>query len=359
MDTVTQIALGSAVAVAVMGRKVPVWQSALWGAAIGTAPDLDVVMDFGDAILNMIRHRAETHSLAYLTIAAVAFAGLARLIHRRRGTFWRWAVAFWLVLMTHVGIDYATVYGTQLALPFTDHPFGQGNIYVIDPLYTLPLLIGLIACLASRTHMRWTWNGLGLLVSSAYMAWTLIAQVHVTAVARASLPPGMKQGEINREDVGAGVITSEAGARDVTQLLVSPAPLNSILWRVIAVTPDHYYEGWYSLLDKTQTIEWAQFDRGAKLIRQHRDHPGVNRVARFSHGFYRMHQKGSDVFVTDIRMGFEPDYVFDFNLGPVDQNQQLDAARPSIRQGSRPEIEPALRWLGRRILGNPQRQPGG
>ena len=340
-----------------MGRKVPVWQSALWGAMVGTAPDLDVVMDFGDAILNMTRHRAETHSLVYLTIAAGVFAGLARLIHRRKGTYWRWAVAFWLVLMTHVGIDYATVYGTQLALPFTDYPFGQGNIYVIDPLYTLPLLIGLIACLVSRTAMRWTWNGLGLLASSVYMMWTLIAQVHVTEIANASLPKGMRPGVINSESVGASVITNTDTNRDVTQLLVSPAPLNSILWRVVAVTPDHYYEGLYSLLDKTPRIEWKQFERGANLIREHRDHPGVDRIARFSHGFYRMHKQGPDVFVTDIRMGLEPHYAFDFNLGPVDENQQLDAARPSIRQGSRPAIEPALRWLGRRILGNPLPQP--
>ena len=353
MDSVTQITLGSAVAVAVMGRKVPIWQSALWGAAAGTAPDLDVVMDFGDAILNMTRHRAETHSLAYLTLAAGVFAGAARLIHRRKGTFWRWALAFWLVLMTHVGIDYATVYGTQLALPFRDYPYGQGNIYVIDPLYTLPLLIGLIACLVSRSHMRWTWNGLGLLVSSAYMVWTLIAQAHVTAIAIASLPAGMTNGVI--KNAHADVSTPP----HITQLLVTPAPLNSILWRVLAITPDHYYEGWYSLFDKSPKIEWAQFDRGSALIEQHRHHPGVERVAGFSHGFYRMHKKDSDVFITDIRMGFEPDYIFDFNLGPTDDQQQLDASRPSIRQGSRPEIEPALRWLGRRILGNPERQPGG
>ena len=41
MDSLTQATLGAAVGVAVMRQRVPVWQSALWGAAMGTLPDLD------------------------------------------------------------------------------------------------------------------------------------------------------------------------------------------------------------------------------------------------------------------------------------------------------------------------------
>ena len=72
MDSVTQIALGAAVGVAVMGRRTAVWKSALWGAVAGTLPDLDAFIDHGDAILNMTRHRAESHALFYLTLAAPA-----------------------------------------------------------------------------------------------------------------------------------------------------------------------------------------------------------------------------------------------------------------------------------------------
>lgn len=337
MDSVTQITLGSAVAVAVMGRRVPVWQSALWGAVAGTTPDLDVVVDFGDAIVNMTRHRAESHALIYLSVVAGLFAGLARLAHRQKATYGRWLLAFWLVFMTHVGIDYLTVYGTQFGIPLTNYPFGRGSIYIIDPLYTLPLLTGLIACLASRSQLRWTWNGIGLILSTAYLAWGLIAQQHVTTIATASLPKD----------------------EPVQALLVTPAPFNSILWRVLAMTPEHYYEGWYSLLDESPKVQWARFDRGADLIEKHRDHPGAQKLANFSHGFYRMHQKGPDVYITDLRMGFEPAYVFDFNLGPVDQQGELDPQRVSVRDGMRPDIDASLAWLIQRIKGNPERQPGG
>lgn len=335
MDSVTQITLGSAVAVAVMGRKVPVWKSALWGAFAGTAPDLDVVVDFGDAITNMTRHRAETHAVAYLTLASFAFAGVARLTHRAPGTFWRWLTAFWLVLITHVAVDYMTVYGTQLALPWSNYPFGQGSIYIIDPFYTLPLLTGLIACLSSRSQLRWIYNGVGLLLSTTYMVWTIIAQAHVTTVAEAALP-----------------------AKKIEGLLVTPAPLNTFLWRLVVTTPTHYYEGWYSIFDKTGDIDWIEHDRGRPLIDKHWDHPGVMEIARFSHGFYRMHERSGNVFITDIRMGFEPHYVFDFNLGEVNADGQLDINRTTTREGTRPEIGPTWNWMLERIQAPVGHQPG-
>ena len=34
-------------------------------------PDLDVLLDHGDPILNMIRHRAESHALLLLTLFSV------------------------------------------------------------------------------------------------------------------------------------------------------------------------------------------------------------------------------------------------------------------------------------------------
>jgi hypothetical protein len=63
MDSLTQATLGAAVGVAVMGRRTAAWKAALWGAALGTLPDMDVVFDFGDPIRNMTEHRAESHAI--------------------------------------------------------------------------------------------------------------------------------------------------------------------------------------------------------------------------------------------------------------------------------------------------------
>ena len=49
MDSLTQIALGAAVGTAVLGRKVGA-RAALWGAAVATLPDLDVLFPYGDPV---------------------------------------------------------------------------------------------------------------------------------------------------------------------------------------------------------------------------------------------------------------------------------------------------------------------
>src|SRR3989338_2546227 len=135
MDSLTQIALGSAVGVAVMGRRTAVWKAALWGAVAGTLPDLDAFIDHGDAILNMTRHRAESHAL---------------------------------VLITPPLLDAMTVYGTQLLLPFTNHPYGVGSVFIIDLAYTLPLIVGTVAALRMKDLARGLrWNAMGLILSTA------------------------------------------------------------------------------------------------------------------------------------------------------------------------------------------------
>ena len=61
MDSLSQIALGAAVGMATLGRRTALWKAALWGAVAGTLPDLDVFIDHGDPVRNIVLHRAENH----------------------------------------------------------------------------------------------------------------------------------------------------------------------------------------------------------------------------------------------------------------------------------------------------------
>ena len=54
MDSLSQLVLGAAVGVAALGRRTPVWKAALWGGVAGTLPDLDVFIDHGDDLRNMV-----------------------------------------------------------------------------------------------------------------------------------------------------------------------------------------------------------------------------------------------------------------------------------------------------------------
>lgn len=330
MDSLTQIALGSAVSVAVMGRHTAVWKAVVWGAIGGTLPDLDAFIDHGDAILNMTRHRAESHSLFILTLLAPVLAWMVSRVHGEPALFKRWWLALWLVLITHPLLDTMTVYGTQLLQPFSDYPFAVGSVFIIDPAYTVPLIVGVVAALRLQPARGLAWNKLGLVLSTFYLAWSVGAQHYATQVARASL-----------QEQGIGV----------EGLLVTPAPFNTVLWRFVATTPTHYREGYYSLLDESPRVHWTVHERGADLMSLHGQDPYLARMAAFSHGFYSVSSSRQSLFVTDLRMGQEPNYTFRFNLG-TDVSRGNGGYRPTLA-GSSPDLDRALPWLWRRLWGDP------
>ncbi len=61
MDSVSQLALGAAVGVAVMGRRTAVWKAARGARWAERCPTSTCLIDHGDPIRNMVLHRAETH----------------------------------------------------------------------------------------------------------------------------------------------------------------------------------------------------------------------------------------------------------------------------------------------------------
>jgi inner membrane protein len=329
MDSVSQIALGAAVGVAVMGRRTALWKAALWGGVCGTLPDLDALIDFGDPVRNMTYHRAESHALFWLTLAAPLIAWPIAWLHGELDRFRRWWLAVWAVLVTHPLLDVMTIYGTQLLLPFTEEPYGVGSLFIIDPLYTLPLLVGTIAALILRGGPRALRANLaGLLLSTAYVGWSVLAQQQAASTAQAAL---------------------RAQGIAAQQVLVTPAPFNTLLWRVVAMTPEHYYEGFTSLLDADASVRFDRFDRGEPLREELRGNWSVERMVWFSDGFYRMAQEGARVLISDLRMGQEPAYVFNFVVAEKHSAAQALAVPQQVTR--RPDVARTLRWLWPRMLG--------
>jgi inner membrane protein len=339
MDSLSQIGLGAAVGVAVMGRRTPVWKAALWGAIGGTLPDLDVLIDQGGPIRNMVLHRAETHAPFWLTLFSLPFAAAVAKLSGEWHQWRRWWLAMWAVLVTHPLLDAMTVYGTQLALPFSSHPYGVGSLFIIDPLYTVPLLVGVGWALAGRGRgAALTANLAGLVLSTAYIVWSVGAQQHVERVARASL-------------AAQGVVPQ--------QVLVTPAPLQTLLWRVVVVTGEpggtHFLEGFYSLRDAEPQMAFDRFDRGMALAGEVGGIDGVQRIAAFSKGFYKLTEEEGRVLVTDLRMGQEPGYVFSFAV--AERHSPLAPLQPPEQVGRRMDVERGLAWLWPRMWGEPLPPP--
>ena len=144
MDSITQAALGATLAGAVAGKALG-RSALLTGALLGTLPDLDVVIDYGTAVANFTQHRGFSHSLLILAPLSLLIAW-GRWRWKPAISYRRWLALVALILITHPLLDAFTTYGTQLFWPF-GAPVAITSIFIIDPLYTLPLLAGCLAFL--------------------------------------------------------------------------------------------------------------------------------------------------------------------------------------------------------------------
>lgn len=293
MDSVTQIALGGAVGYAVLGSKVGK-KAILWGAVLGTLPDLDVLIPYGDAVKNFTYHRGFSHSLLVHLLVSPLIVWLILKIHQGTQQFkrhWFWLV--FLCLSTHAILDSFTVYGTQLLWPLTEYPFGLSNVFIIDPMVTLPLLFGLGCALWPRVqlHTANRCNNIGIILSCVYLSWSIVAKLYIDNKVETVLAD-------RQLNVEAYVST--------------PAPLNTFLWRIVGVAQGEYYEIYASVFDTPAEVSLQSYPTYPELISTVQDAWGIQRLQWFNKGLYSVKSKGNDIIMSDLRMGVECAYVFNF-----------------------------------------------
>jgi inner membrane protein len=332
MDSVTQAVLGAVVGVAVAGRRIGPRKAAIAGAVLGTMPDLDVFFPHDDPVSSYVLHRGPTHSLIIQGLATPLFAEpLVRFLEKFRDRRWTAYLMVYLVFATHALLDAMTVYGTKLLWPLTNHPFGVGSMFIIDPLYTLPLLVVAVwalfrSALSDRLH-RWTKGA--LTISTLYLAWSAVGQAVVT-------------------DRAATILTAQ-GVK-VERLIATPTPFNTLLWRVIAVNKDQYFNLYTSLFAGDEAIPVHAHDRGTRPPFCMETMEAAGKVATFAKGFVRFKRVGDVLMVGDLRMGFPPGFVFDFAVAHWD-GVGFVAIKPE-RIGSSRTAEGDMGWLVAGILGN-------
>jgi len=341
MDSVTQFALGSVIGVATLGRRIGPRKAAITGGLVATLPDMDVFLPSEDAITDFVSHRGFSHSLFVHTIAAPFLGlGIGKLFEGlRTAPRWQTIGAVWLMLTTHAVLDAFTVYGTKLLWPLTDYPFGLGSIFIIDPLYTIPLaVVTLWAVFQGEWGKRiGRAASVGLVLSSMYLGWTVLAQ------------------QLMKDKI-AGVLERQAVATD--KLLVTPMPFNTVLWKGIAIDGARYFNVYSSLLDGPEARDIHSHARQLPLGDALPDPAPAEAVARFSKGFFafgfgeRGNGEGDvagdgDILVRDLRMGATPNYVFTFKLAESKDGE--------VRQGAPVKLdrvveEGAFEWLWARIF---------
>ena len=335
MDPLTQIALGSAIGTVSLGRKVGARKAAIVGGIVAELPDLDVFFPSDSVIDAFVSHRGPTHSILMQLLAMPLFGEVLRRLDARLAgeRLLCYGVAFAL-LSTHALLDGFTTYGTKLLWPLFTEPISWSSIFIIDPLYTLPLLAALFVSLFSRAPAGPSPLGerarrvasWGLILSSAYMGWTLAAR------------------ELAQTKVLAALAAENAAYQRLTMI---PMPFNSLLWRGLAVDGERYVNVYVSLLDGDAPAPLHPHPRNLDLAEALPDQWPVERVAWFSHSFYSMNRDGDDILVTDLRMGVDPNFVFTFRVAAF--NGDTAEMLPPVR-ASRGNDWSQLGWLWRRIF---------
>lgn len=296
MDSLSQIVLGGAVAAAIApaGHR---RAALLAGAGLGTLPDLDVFVVNAltdNPVERMTWHRGLSHSLLMLPLIGTLIWALFR--WRPGGRVaqapMRWFWAIQLALITHPLLDAFTVYGTQLWWPLRPPPAMWSSVFIIDPLYTIWLLVACTAAwfLRERAAAQRALV-LGLALSSGYLAWSLVAKSIVEREADAAL---------------AGM-----GLADAPRFSV-PMPFNTLLWRVVAMTPDGFVEGDRSLVADDGPMTFSRYRSDVAALREVSHLPDVRTLAWFNHGFMKAEVRDDRLVLSDLRMGAEPDYTFRF-----------------------------------------------
>ncbi|MEE9363617.1 MAG: metal-dependent hydrolase [Cellulophaga sp.] len=334
MDSVTQIVLGAAVGEAVLGRKIGN-KAILWGAIAGTIPDLDVLAKFfTDTVSALEIHRGLTHSLFFCILFSPIMAWLMGKIYKgKEATFKEWTLFYFLTLVTHPLLDAHTTWGTKFFWPL-DIRLAYKNIFVVDPLYTLPFLFCVICVLFyKRTNpKRRKINTTGLLISSLYMVVTLVLKGVSYQVFKSSL------------------IEQKI---EYASFTVKPTPLNSVLWVANVETEEAYLLGYYSIFDSDKKIVFTAYPKNHHFLGELKEDSKVKRLIAICESWYTISRKEGKLYLNDLRFGLlsmnssEEKFAFSFLLEEVNGEMVITENEKKVKGG-----RAILVALWERIKGN-------
>jgi len=278
------------------------------GFLSGLAPDIDIfIRSKEDPLLFLEFHRQFTHSLVFIPIGGfICSISFYYLFTKRFSfTFKETYIYSTIGYATHGIIDSFTTYGTQLLWPFTNERFAWNTISVIDPLFTIPVIILCLFTLI-KTNKIYSYYAI---------TWMLLYQI-----------TGFVQ-----KDRAENIITSYALKRDhqINNIEAKPSFGNIVVWKVIYSNETHYYVnaiklGWthtiypgemIKKLDITNDFKWLDIDS-----QQYKD---IERFRWFSNNYLGIAKNNNNILY-DIRFSAIPNEVEGLWGVQLDENKKND-----------------------------------
>ena len=160
------------------------------------APDIDAYPFFTDQLDYLEIHRGYTHALAFSPFIALLPIAIVAAFTKQRPSLRLW-LGSWLVVLSHLVLDWTNVYGIRMLLPFSDRWLRLDITNVVDPVIWLillvsvaiPAVLGLVsseigAGKVGGVRRTWAWIAMVLLLSYEGVRWTSHQRVidHVNAL---------------------------------------------------------------------------------------------------------------------------------------------------------------------------------
>ncbi len=285
MDSLTHVALGACIGEAFFGRVIGK-KAMLWGALAQSVPDIDFVAAFWMSPAdNLLAHRGFTHSIIFILIVTPFLSLLAERWHRPYNiSIRRWILFFSLQIFIHIFIDAFNNYGVGWFEPFSHYRISFNTIFVADPFFSMWSGIAFIALLLlkSRHPKRKYWWKFAIIMSSIYVWYCTINKIKIDS--------DVKQIAVHQNI-------------NYTQYFTTPAPLNNWLWYVVLGNDSGFYVGYRSLFDTKKDIDFKYFSRNDSLLDPVHNHEELQKLIRFSQGFYTAEKWNDTLVFNDLRFG--------------------------------------------------------
>ena len=150
MDPISQGTVGAAFAQSTANKK-NIIKIGIIGFLAGLAPDLDVfIRSSTDPILSLEYHRQFTHSLFFIPFGALIVTLMIFPLFKKSLSLKTVYVASFFGYTTHGLLDACTSYGTLLFWPFSNERVTWNNISVVDPIFTIPVLVLAVTAMITR-----------------------------------------------------------------------------------------------------------------------------------------------------------------------------------------------------------------
>lgn len=294
MDPVSQGVVGAAFAQAA-AKRTTLATVAWYGALGGMAPDLDVLFQSPtDPILFLEFHRQFTHSLVFIPIGALlVFAVLRSIANRVRMLQGLSAGQAYLACLmgyaTHGLLDACTSYGTQLLWPFSNARIAWDTMSIVDPLFTVPLVVLVVA--ASRSKRVWlSWLACAWMLSFFAFGW-------------------LQQ----ERALQAASQVAQIRGHEPLRLSVKPSFANLLVWKAIYEFDGYYY------VDAVRVGTRAHWYPGARVRKLDlaRDFPGLGPATRQAQDIERFRWFSDDYLsvteesprIVDMRYSLVPNEI--------------------------------------------------